>query len=420
MRPKHLFALVAILFISINCFGQGVVTPRRKQPSNQPQEQAASPLPAALPVSAIKIKARLEGQVATVKVEHLFRNDTDDVLEGTYYFPVPEGATLLEFAVYDGDERRVGRVKEKDEARAAYSTAVGQGEDPALLEMTKRGWFQSHVHPILPHSDKRIEIIYSQVLADKDGVVTFDYALGRGYKKLKVPVAKVEIEVDLRSEVAIKNFFSPTHPLDIQYDGDRHATAKITTMGGSDAENFQLVYSLSDEDISMSLMTYRKKGEDGYFLLMLSPKVDFDSKRVSAKDVLFVVDISISMEGEKIRQAKEAIRFGLTKTLNPDDRFNIIAFAGTVRPMQQGMLQATPANIQRALDFVDKLELASATNINDALVTAMKMFESERAIAQSRLSHGRNAYCERRQSRTRLPRTCAPRTQQERGCLRSA
>ena len=253
MRPKHLFALVAILFISINCFGQGVVTPRRHQPGNQSQEQTTSPLPAALPVSAIKIKARLEGQVATVKVEHLFRNDTDDVLEGTYYFPVPEGATLLEFAVYDGDERRVGRVKEKDEARAAYSTAVAQGEDPALLEMTKRGWFQSRVHPIPPHSDKRIEIIYSQVLADKDGVVTFDYALGRGYKKLKVPVAKVEIEVDLRSEVAIKNLFSPTHPLDIQYDGDRHATAKITTMGGSDAENFQLVYSLSDEDISMSL-----------------------------------------------------------------------------------------------------------------------------------------------------------------------
>src|ERR1044071_6945819 len=201
MRPKHLFAFVAILFISINCFGQGVVTPRRHQPGNQSQEQPANPLPAALPVSAIKIKACLEGQVATVKVEHLFRNDTDDVLEGTYYFPVPEGATLLEFAVYDGDERRVGRVKEKDEARAAYSAAAGQGEDPALLEMTKRGWVQSRVHPILPHADKRIEVIYSQVLADKDGVVTFDYALGRGYKKLKVPVAKVEIEVDLRSEV---------------------------------------------------------------------------------------------------------------------------------------------------------------------------------------------------------------------------
>ena len=127
-------------------------------------------------------------------------------------------------------------------------------------------------------------------------------------------------------------------------------------------------------------MTYRKKGEDGYFLLMLSPKVDFDNKRVSAKDVLFVVDISLSMEGEKIRQAKEAIRFGLTKTLNPDDRFNIIAFAGTVRPMQQGMLQATPANIKQALDFVDRLELASATNINDALVTAMKMFESNERL----------------------------------------
>ncbi|MGA9769150.1 MAG: VIT domain-containing protein [Blastocatellia bacterium] len=386
MRPKHLFALVAILFVSIDCFGQGVVTPRRHQKNqqasegNQSEPQPATPLPSALPVSDIKIKARLEGQVATVKVEHFFRNDTDEVLEGTYYFPVPEGATLLEFAVFDGDERRVGRVREKAEARAAYSTAIAQGEDPALLEMTKRGWFQSHVYPIQPHADKRIEIIYSQVLADKDGVITFNYALGRGYKKLKVPVAKVEIEVDLRSEVAIKNFFSPTHPLDIQHDGDRHVTARLTTTGGSDAENFQLVYSLSDEDISMSLMTYRKRGEDGYFLLMLSPKIDFDKKRVSAKDVLFVVDISNSMEGEKIRQAKEAIRFGLTKTLNPDDRFNIIAFAGTVRPMQQGMLQATPANIRRALEYVDNIALAPSTNINDALVTAMTIFEHDERL----------------------------------------
>src|ERR1044072_255820 len=258
MRPKHLFAFVAILFISINCFGQGGVTPRRHQPGNQSQEQPANPLPAALPVSAIKIKARLEGQVATVKVEHLFRNDTDDLLEGTYYFPVPEGATLLEFALYDGDQRRIGRVKEKEEARSQYRTAVSQGEDPAILEMTRNGWFQSHVYPIPPRSEKRIEIIYSQVLPDKDGVVTFDYPLGHGYKKLKVPVDKVEVEIDLRSEVAIKNVFSPTHPLDINQDGDRHSTCKVTTIGGSEAENFQLVYSLSNEEIGMSLITYRK------------------------------------------------------------------------------------------------------------------------------------------------------------------
>ncbi len=215
----------------------------------------------------------------------------------------------------------------------------------------------------------------SQILPLKDNIATFEYPLGRGYKKLKVPVGGVEIDLDVRSAVAIKNVFSPTHPLDLQYDGDRHVTSKLSTAGGDQAENFQLLYSLSDEEFGMSLITYRKEGEDGYFLLMLSPKVEFDDDRISAKDVVFVIDVSGSMEGDKLRQAKEALRFGLTKTLNEDDRFNIIAFESNIRPLSGGMMQATRANIEAALKFVSALESRGGTNINDALVTAMKMFQ---------------------------------------------
>ena len=378
MLPRFIVSLAFMLLVSINCLGQGLITPRRHAPPSraaldqkrdepaqpqpdqpEPAGSAAAPaLPPALPVSAIKIKASIDGQIATVKVEHLFRNESDDVLEGTYYYPVPEGAILLEFAVYDGDERRVGRVKEKQEARAAYAEAASQGEDPAILEITKSGWFQSRVYPIAPRSEKRVEIIYSQILPQKDNIATFEYPLGRGYKKLKVPVGSVEIELDVRSAVAIKNVFSPTHPLDLQYDGDRHVTSKLSTAGGDQAENFQLLYSLSDEEFGMSLITYRKQGEDGYFLLMLSPKVEFEDDRISAKDVVFVIDVSGSMEGDKLKQAKEALRFGLTKTLNEDDRFNIIAFESSIRPLSGGMMQATRANIEAALQFVNKLESA--------------------------------------------------------------
>ncbi|HJQ69146.1 MAG TPA: VIT domain-containing protein [Blastocatellia bacterium] len=387
MLPRFIVSLAFLLLVSVNCLGQGLITPRRAAVDQkrdaateaaQPEPAgSASPaaLPSALPVSAIKIKASIDGQIATVKVEHLFRNETDDVLEGTYYYPVPEGAILLEFAVYDGDERRVGRVKEKQEARAAYAEAAAQGEDPAILEMTKSGWFQSRVYPIAPRSEKRVEIVYSQILPIKDNIATFEYPLGRGYKKLKVPIGSVDIDLDVRSAVAIKNLFSPTHPLDLHYDGDRHVTSKLSTAGGDQAENFQLLYSLSDEEFGLSLVTYRKEGEDGYFLLMLSPKVDFDDDRISAKDVVFVIDISGSMEGDKLRQAKEALRFGLTKTLNEDDRFNIVAFSSAVRPISGGMMQATRANIEAALRFVDSLQSHGGTNINDALVTAMKMFQ---------------------------------------------
>lgn len=395
MRPRFLIAFLVFILASVDCLAQGVITPRRhpKPPITQQkgaekaqpvtedaaslpkEEEAGEPLPTTLPVSAIKIRLKITGQVAVTRVEQLFRNDTNQELEGTYYFPVPEGASLLEFAVFDGNERRVGRVKEKQEARAAYASAVSNGEDPAILEMTKRGWFQSHIYPIPPHTDKRVELIYSQVLAAKDNLIAFEYALGQGYKKLKVPVGNVEIDLDLSATSEIKNVFSPTHPIDFTFDGEHHVTGKLLTVGGGDAENFQLQYALAEEDVSLSLLTYRKKGEDGYFLMMLSPKIDFDQRRISAKDVIFVIDISGSMEGDKLKQAKEALRFGLQKTLKESDRFNIVAFDDRIMPMSQSMLFASPASLSQALDFVDKLKAVGGTNINDSLVAAMQMFE---------------------------------------------
>ena len=271
MRSSFVLALLIIIGAACTANGQAILVPRRHKidtPQSRPAqptvavfgadgtkqagkstdqpagsaEQAGSrtELPAALPVSAISINIHISGQVATVTVAHLFSNDTDDLLEGTYYFPVPQGASLEEFAVYDGDQRRVGRVKEKEQARADYSAAVAQGQDPAILEMTKSGWFQSHVYPIPPHASKRVEIIYSQILGAKEGAITFDYPLGQGYKKLKVPVGSVTIDLDLKAASAINNVFSPTHPLDVNYDGDHHATAVVKTTGGGDAENFKM------------------------------------------------------------------------------------------------------------------------------------------------------------------------------------
>src|SRR5262249_3148683 len=191
MRPSLFLGLLFVLTVACNVYGQALLVPRRHSTDNQfkpnqastgtadapgttqssqrtgavtPRQELASPpatpLPAALPVAANHLNIRIPGQVATVTVAHLFSDDTGDLLEGTYYFRVPEKSSLEEFAVYDGEERRVGRVKEKEQARADYAAAVGQSQDPAILEMTKSGWFQSHVYPILHHSAKWVQIIY--------------------------------------------------------------------------------------------------------------------------------------------------------------------------------------------------------------------------------------------------------------------
>ena len=46
------------------------------------------------------VDVTLEDQVAVTKVSQTFRNHTDRNLEATYVFPVPEGASVSEFAMW--------------------------------------------------------------------------------------------------------------------------------------------------------------------------------------------------------------------------------------------------------------------------------------------------------------------------------
>lgn len=218
MRFRLIAALAAMLIISAICHGQAIITPRR------PQTNREAALPAALPVSAIKISARIAGQLATVRVEQVFRNETDETLEGDYRFLIPDGATLIEFAVYDGETRRSNRATE---------------------EKSQRRLFESRIYPMPPRSDKRIEIVYSLAVPERRGVATFEHDLGREYKKLRVPLGRVEIEVDVRSGLAIKSLTSPTHRIDIKWDDARHVTARAVF---GNAERFKLVYAQSDEE----------------------------------------------------------------------------------------------------------------------------------------------------------------------------
>ncbi len=218
MRFRLITASAAMLLVSAICYGQGIITPRRS-PTNR-----ETALPAALTVSATKISARIAGQRATVRVEQVFRNETDETLEGDYRFSIPAGATLIEFAVYDGETRRSSRATE---------------------ENTKRGLFETRIHAMPPRSDKKVEIVYSFPVTERRGIATFEHDLGREYKKLRVAFGRAEIEVDVRSNLAIKSLSSPTHRIDIKWDDARHVTARAAF---GNAERFKLVYAQSDEE----------------------------------------------------------------------------------------------------------------------------------------------------------------------------
>src|SRR5919202_831588 len=92
--------------------------------------------------------------------------------------PLPDSPSVAKFAIWDGDRRLVGEVRSREEARRIYDDIVRRMRDPGLLEYAGRDLFQASIFPIPPHSDKKLELTYTQVLKAEGGTVSYRYPLG--------------------------------------------------------------------------------------------------------------------------------------------------------------------------------------------------------------------------------------------------
>src|SRR5215210_1571386 len=357
MRTKRaaiylIFALFVLASAALSASAQGVIVPRPCDRCPRPPQPVT--IPRALPIKSINIETTIKGQVATTHVTQVFRNDTNAVLEGTYFFPIPESASIVEFAIWDGDRKLVGEVRSKEEARRIYDEIVRRQRDPGLLEYAGKDLFQASIFPIPARSDKKLELTYTQVLNAESGTVSYRYPLGTG--KNLTQIGTVSGRVDIESKQPVRNIYSPSHSIDTRRVNDATMRLSFETRGGRDPQDFQLFYTLSDQDFGLSLLTYREPGKDGYFLLTISPKDNWSETEYTAKDVVFVLDTSGSMSEEgKMEKARSALLFGI-RNLRPDDRYNVISFSGEERLMENGLITADDGGRARGLEFVKNLK----------------------------------------------------------------
>jgi Ca-activated chloride channel family protein len=366
------FGLLLFALLTATADAQGVIVPG---PCTRcPVQPRPITLPRALPVKSIKIDTKINAQVATTHVEQVFRNDTGATLEGTYLFPIPESASVAEFAIWDGDRRLVGEVRSREEARRIYDEIVRRQRDPGLLEYAGRDLFQASIFPIAPHSDKKLELTYTQVLKAEGGTVSYRYPLGTGRNVSQV-VGEVSGRVEIEGREPVRNIYSPSHEVEVSRRGERAARVSFESKAGQAPQDFQLFYTLSDSDFGMTLLTHREPGKQGYFLLTISPKDNISEQEYAAKDVIFVLDTSGSMaESGKMEKARAALLFGV-RSLRPADRFNVINFAGEEHLMTTGLLQADASGRAMGEEFISKLRPVGGTNINGALLAAMGQFD---------------------------------------------
>ncbi|MGH2368704.1 MAG: VIT domain-containing protein, partial [Chloroflexota bacterium] len=324
-------------------------------------------IPCWLTIRYHRVDVEIVDQVATTRVDQVFVNETGRDLEGTYVFPLPEDATVSDFSMWVDGEEIEGQVLSRDEARRLYESIVRRNRDPALLEYVGRGAFQARVFPVPAGGERRLQLEYSQVLAQDAGLVRYVYPLNTERFSAR-PLQQASVSVSIRSPQPLRSVYSPSHEIDVTRAGDLTAQAVWEQANVTPRKDFQLVYGVSPDPVGLHVLTHQPAGEDGYFLLLAAPSVRPPAGGPVAQDVSLVFDTSGSMAGQKIEQAKGALRHVVNR-LNPQDRFNIVAFSSTTNAFAGGMQPVSERG--RALEWIDSLVASGGTNINAALVTAL-------------------------------------------------
>ena len=342
------------------------------------------------------VRVTVHERVAQVEVEEWFRNDGPPFGEADYLYPLPIGASFTNYSLWQGDEELRGEMMDAGEARRIYEEIVRSKRDPALIELVGHGLMRARVFPIATGETRRIALRYTQVLPRAADALEFRYAAGgrsggsfilpeppvrpmpmpqrRPEQRLEHPErpgrapadpAPLSFTLTVADGARFRDPFSPTHEVRVTRADGRLTVRSAERLAG----DFALFLPFAEQPVGITLAAHRPaQSEDGYFMVTLSPAALQQAGRVP-RDITAVVDVSGSMSGEKLDQAKRALHH-LLGTLEATDRIRLIRFEGSVVTWRPGWEFATPAARREARAWVDGLEAQGGTNIAGALAEA--------------------------------------------------
>ncbi len=368
-----------------NAGAQGILYPGPIMPTPMPRPW---PGPRPLPppfiqpfyVKDLRVTTTIRDAVAETTVQQTFVNTASVPQEGTYLYPLPEGAMPTAFSMTIGDRTVEPKLLTHDEARAIYEGYVRRYRDPALLEYVGRNMLQASVYPIPPQGERTLRMRYTEVVKPQSGIAKYTYPLSTSRFGAR-PVGVASVVIKLQTSSPIKNVYSPTHDLGVRKIDDFHATASWEGANDSSDRDLTLFFSTGASEVGLSALTYRSGDRDGYFTLLASPRVKIDAARILPKRVVFVLDRTGSMNGKKIEQARKSLLFCLN-SLRPSDRFDVITFNESADVLSTSLMEASEANVAKARHFVENIEAAGGTNIDEAMRAAMKLIQAESGEAR--------------------------------------
>ena len=355
---------------------------------------SSKPDPNTLSLQVMNVEVLIDNQHARVKVMQIFDNHSAQTLEGKYLFALPQTASIFDFAVWDADLRIPGVMMEKRRANKAYSEIKQQQIDPGLLQQDDehegRSAFSAKVFPIPAYGTKRVEIEYTEVLPVDSLVSHFTFPLKPSFGDAQ-RVEEFNLHLHVLSDYPISpvNKEGDAYALTVTKSEPNDFEADFHASGFDLKQDFSFDYHIDVPESTLSFTTYRApeqisaydlrdpalaaQNPSGYF----EARTVFNQKGATTKtnqprNVILLLDTSLSMYGEKLKRAVEALDYFLN-SLSPQDHFDLVLFNEETYAFSPAPLPATPDNTERALDFIRNSMLGSGSDLRKALATAVEL-----------------------------------------------
>lgn len=324
--------------------------------------------------------------IATVTLTQTFVHQGDNWVEGEYVFPLPANAIVKQMTLQVGERRIVGRIREKQTAQALYQQARAQGRKASLVQQHRPNLFRTQIANIGPREKLSVTLVYRQLAQFDQGAFSlrFPMTITPRYHPdaapdpvpMPLPITPsparlhnpVHISGRVQAGVTLQTLYGVHHPLALTRSGSAYRFS--LRAGEVEMErDFELVWKpVADAQPRATLLTETAADEHFALLMLLPPQTD--QQQVLSREVVFVMDVSGSMAGASIRQARAALAKGLD-SLHPEDRFNIIAFNNRAYALFDAPQQASQRHRAQALRFVQQLDAGGGTEMAGALELAL-------------------------------------------------
>lgn len=313
------------------------------------------------------VVVEIDDQQATTRVEQAFYNPYDLTVSGLYVFPLPETAIISDFRVRLDDQPQTVEVMDATATESYLQWAIANQRDPSLLQYFGQETYALEI-TLPPHSTRVMVLEYEEVIVPGGDLYRYHYTLGTERYSAS-NLKEVSVTVDLRSSRGVASVYSPEHDVAVERLNSHQVRARYMAHDVRPTEDFTLYYTTTEKDFGAALFSDEVDGQ-GYFMFLFSPSTEVVEKESIPKDIVFVIDRSGSMAGEKIQQAKEALRF-MVGQLGEDDRFSIVSFDHEIDAFSRELKPAQSNAIWEALDYVDYLIDRGDTDIDAALTTGL-------------------------------------------------